>query len=220
MLVAGGSMIVGFVLVRLTHTGRTRWDSYLAGLVDIEEASYHVQHSLQAFYSGGILGRGLGASQEKFGLLPAPHTDSIFAVLGEELGLVGALVVLVLLFALLWRGFRIASQAGDRFGVLLASGITFWIGVEALVNMAVLLGLLPFAGNPLPFFSFGGSNLLVTMTAIGLLINVSRKREAEDYSKGHVATLSIGRRNRRRSVSRLSRRGSSRRTRPGSLGGE
>jgi cell division protein FtsW len=108
--------------------------------VDIEKASYHVQHSLQAFFQGGILGRGLGASREKFGLLPAPHTDSIYAVLGEELGLIGALLVLLLFFVLLWRGFRAAVNAPDRLASLLASGITFWIGVEAFINMSVLRG--------------------------------------------------------------------------------
>ena len=115
-----GSAIVGYILVRLTNTGRARWADYMAGLVNIQEASYHVQQSLQSFFSGGLLGRGLGASREKFGLLPAPHTDSIYAVIGEELGLIGALLVLTLFALLLWRSFRIAiavaGPAGDAAG--------------------------------------------------------------------------------------------------------
>ncbi len=155
LLITTGSGAIGYLLVRVTNTGRARWEDYLAGLVDIEKASYHVQHSLQAFFAGGLLGRGLGASREKFGLLPAPHTDSIYAVLGEELGLIGALLILTLFLLFLWRGFQAAVHAPDRLASLLGSGITFWLGVEAFVNMSVLLGMLPFAGNALPFFSFG-----------------------------------------------------------------
>ena len=203
--IAGGSAIVGYVLIRLTNTGRARWDDYMAGLVDIEGASYHVQHSLQAFFSGGLIGRGLGASREKFGLLPAPHTDSIFAVLGEELGLAGALFVLLLFLAFLRQGFKVATNADDRLASLLAGGITFWIGVEAFVNMSVLLGMLPFAGNALPFFSFGGSSLLVTMAGVGLLLNVSRQAKSKP-KKAYVSPTGVGRRDRRGRVSRLGRR--------------
>lgn len=213
-LVTLGSGLVGFLLVRVTTTGRQRWSDYLAGLVDIEKASYHVQRSLQAFFSGGILGRGLGASTEKFGLLPAPHTDSIYAVIGEELGLIGALVVLGLFCLFLWRGFRIAAESPDRLGMLLGGGITFWIGVEALVNMAVLLGLLPFAGNALPFFSYGGSSLVTSLAAVGLLLNISRsvrRPTIEKHPEGHVTTIGIGWRHRRRRVSRLGGRRSARR---------
>jgi len=173
--------------------------------VDIEKASYHVQHSLQAFFQGGILGRGLGASREKFGLLPAPHTDSIYAVLGEELGLIGALLVLLLFFILLWRGFRAAVNAPDRLASLLASGITFWIGVEAFVNMSVLLGMLPFAGNALPFFSFGGSSLLASMAGAGLLLNVSRRTSSDRGLRDHVSTVGVRGGHGGRRVSRLGR---------------
>ncbi|MEW6568129.1 MAG: putative peptidoglycan glycosyltransferase FtsW [Chloroflexota bacterium] len=204
-LVTLGSGVVGCVLVWLTRTGRERWKDYLAGLVDIQEASYHVQHSLQAFYSGGILGRGLGAGRQKFGFLPAPHTDSIFAIIGEELGLVGALLVLALFYLLLWRGFKASIESPERLSMLLGSGIVFWIGVEAMVNMSVLLGLLPFAGNALPFFSYGGSSLVTNLAAVGLLLNVSRRRPPEPALRGHDAVIGIGWRYRRRRVSRLSR---------------
>jgi len=203
-IVLGGAG-VGLLLVRITSTGRARWQDYLAGLVNIEEASYHVQRSLQAFYTGGIFGRGLGSSREKFGLLPVPHTDSVFAVVGEELGLIGAIMVLGLFTAFVWRGFLISTEAKDRFSMLVASGIAFWIGIEALINMSVLLGMLPFAGNALPLFSYGGSSLLVTLTAIGLLFNVARQKSGQRGRKPDVTTLDIGRRDRRRSLSRISR---------------
>jgi cell division protein FtsW len=205
-VVTTGSAIVGYILVRLTNTGRARWADYVAGLVNIQEASYHVQQSLQAFFAGGIVGRGLGASREKFGLLPAPHTDSIFAVIGEELGLIGALLVLFLFGLLLWRSFRIASDAPERLGMLLAGGVAFWIGIEALINMSVLLGLLPFAGNALPFFSYGGSNLVTTLAGVGFLLNVSRRQPEPLASEGYVSTIGVGWRNRRRRVSRLGHR--------------
>jgi cell division protein FtsW len=204
--VTGGGAVLAFLMVRVTNTGRQRWSDFVTGLVNIEQASYHVQQSLQAFTAGGLLGRGLGASREKFGLLPAPHTDSIFSVIGEELGLIGALLVVALFVFFMWRGFRISMQARTRLGMLLAGGITFWIGIEAMVNMSVLLGLLPFAGNALPFFSYGGSSLVTSLAAVGLLLNVSRRETPEVHDiRGHIATVGIGWRHRGRSVSRLSR---------------
>jgi cell division protein FtsW len=211
LFITGGSALVGYLLVRATNTGRERWQDYLAGLVDVERASYHVQQSLQGFYSGGLIGLGLGASRQKFGLLPAPHTDSIFAVIGEELGLIGALLVIGLFVLLLWRGFRIAIEARDRLAMLVAGGITFWIGFEALVNMSVLLGLLPFAGNALPFFSYGGSSLVTTLCSVGFLLNASRRKPVEFHEPGNVSTVGVGWRHRRRRVSRLGRRARARR---------
>lgn len=204
MALGGGTLAL--LVVRLTQTGQVRWGEYIGGLVDLEEASYHVQQSLQAFYSGGIMGRGLGASRGKFGFLPAPHTDSIFAVIGEELGLFGAILALTLFCLFLWRGFRIAMSSPDSLETLLASGITFWIAIEALINMSVLLGLLPFAGNALPFFSYGGSSLVTTLSAVGLLLNISRRTPEKIDVRGSIATLGISRRYRRRRVSRLSSR--------------
>jgi cell division protein FtsW len=209
--IALGSSAIGLLLVRVSNTGRHRWGEYINGMLNVEEASYHVRQSLQAFFSGGLIGRGLGASRGKFGLLPAPHTDSIFAVIGEELGFVGACLVLGLFGILIWRGFRIAMNQSDRLGMLLASGITFWIGFEAVINMAVLLGLLPFAGNALPFFSYGGSSLVTNLAGIGILLNISRWKTVETRAKKHVATLGFGRGHRGRRVSRLSRRRRTRR---------
>ena len=208
-----GGGLVGFLVMKLHQTGADRWFQYQQGLVDIEEAHYHVQQSLQAFYSGGLLGRGLGASRAKFGFLPAPHTDSVYAIVGEELGLIGALIVLALFCFLLWRGFLIANKSENRLSMLIASGVTFWIGAEALINMAVLLGLLPFAGNALPFFSYGGSSLVITLAGVGLLLNVSRRVSLENRKRGLVASFSVGGRDGGRRVSRLGRRRRARRER-------
>jgi len=208
-LTAGGASFA-FAIVRLTGKGWERWTEYVNGLTDVENAHYHVLQSLQALYSGGIFGVGLGASRAKFGILPAPHTDSIFSIIGEELGLLGATVVVLLFILLLRRGFRVAAGCEQRLGTLLASGIVFWIMVEAMINMAVLVGLIPFAGNALPFFSYGGSSLVTTMAGCGLLLNVSRMSTATEEARDTIASLGVSWRNGRRNISRL---GSRQRTR-------
>ena len=144
---------------------------------------YHVQQSLSALMSGGPFGNGLGEGYHKLGFLPFAHTDSIFAVLGEELGLIGCLMLLGLFVALAYRGFKIALEAPDAFGTVLASGITFWLIFQALINIAVATATLPFTGIPLPFVSYGGSSLIVSMAGVGLLLSISRsaqEREAEE----------------------------------------
>lgn len=136
-------------------------------------SGYHIIQSLYAIGSGGLFGVGLGRSREKFLYLPEPHTDFIFAVLGEELGLIGTLTVLVLFFLLIWRGMRSAMHAPDTFGSLLAVGLTGMIGVQAMMNIAVVTASMPITGIPLPFLSFGGSALIFTMIGIGILLNIS-----------------------------------------------
>ena len=128
-------------------------------------ASYHVQRSFEAVIKGGIFGVGLGQADTKLTGLPFAPTDSIFAVVAEELGLFGSVLLMSLYAVLVWRGLVIARRAPDMLGTLLASGVTFWIGMEALINMAVMVGLMPFAGNALPFISAGGSNLVSTLSA-------------------------------------------------------
>ena len=134
--------------------------------------------SLIGLGSGHIYGEGLGGGQAQWGFLPNAHTDFIFSVIGEELGIIGALVVLALLGALLWLGIRAATQAPDRFGALLALGLVAWVGAETLINVGAVVGVLPVTGIPLPFISFGGSSLVITMAAAGVLINVARQGEA------------------------------------------
>jgi len=175
-------------VLQVSETGRQRLVDYLTGFQDITKASWHVQQAAIAFVNGGLFGRGLGESHQKFGFLPTPHTDSIFAIIGEEIGLVGCLFVIALFVALLWRGFKIASQARDPLGAILASGIVCWVGLEALINVAVMVGAMPFAGNALPFISYGGSNLVMTLTAMGVLLNISRRDENEALPRRTRAT--------------------------------
>jgi len=140
-----------------------------------QDAGYHIIHSFYAFASGGLLGQGPGASQQKLFFLPEPHTDFIFSVLAEEIGLVGVLVVGALFLTLVVRGLAIAlaAAARDKSGVYLALGCTLVVAVPAFINMAVVTALIPTKGLPLPFFSYGGTNLIVCCAAMGLLMNVS-----------------------------------------------
>jgi cell division protein FtsW len=135
---------------------------------------FQILQSLIAVGSGGILGKGFMASQQKHFYLPEPHSDFIFAVVGEELGLVGGIAVLAGFSILLWRGLVIADRAPDRFGSLLAAGLTMFLVGQGLINMGVVLGILPTTGIPLPFVSAGGSSLLAAMAAVGLLLSVSQ----------------------------------------------
>lgn len=178
--------IIGWILITISETGRTRITSYISGLQNPENASYHVQRAIEAFVRGGWFGSGIGNSATKFTGLPVPWTDSIFAVIGEETGLVGATFVLVLYLILLWRGMDIANHAPDLLGKLLASGITIWIILEAIINMGVLVNLFPFAGNALPLISAGGSNLITTMIAIGILLNISKQGNNKSKTKGSI----------------------------------
>jgi cell division protein FtsW len=136
--------------------------------------------------------------------LPVPPTDSIFAVIGEETGVMGAAALVALYIGLLWRGLGIARRAPDGLGTLLAAGLSIWLVVEALVNMAVMVGLLPFAGNALPFISAGGSNLVVSCAAIGILLNISRLsvKTQEEEAKTFNAVVNLRRWDRRRRLSR------------------
>lgn len=170
-------LVGGAVFVLLINTlphAAARVDAYTAALQDPNQASWHVQQSLVALGHGGWFGVGLGASTQKFGALPTAHTDSVFAVLGEELGLMGSLSVIGLLALLVWRGFRTAKKARDAYGALLAIGITIWIALQALINIAVITAVIPFTGIPLPFISYGGSSLAISLIGMGILLNISR----------------------------------------------
>jgi len=196
--------IVGWVVVQIHPTGRERIGEYQAGLQDPTQASYHVRRSIEAFIKGGFFGVGIGRADTKYTGLPVPPTDSIFAVIGEETGLLGAGGLAVLFGIFVWRGMTIAMRARDLLGSLMAAGITLWIAMEALINMAVMVGLLPFAGNALPFISAGGSNLLVTMAGVGILMNIARtsNEEVREVERSVDAAHGLRRSNRRRRVSR------------------
>jgi cell division protein FtsW len=169
------AVVVGWIIVQVSATGRDRVDSFVAGLQDPTNASYHVRRSFEAIIKGGIFGVGLGQADTKLTGLPFAPTDSIFAVVAEELGLFGSVLLMALYAALIWRGLVIARRAPDMLGTLLASGMIIWVAMEALINMTVMVGLMPFAGNALPFISAGGSNLVSTLGAIGIVLNVSRQ---------------------------------------------
>jgi cell division protein FtsW len=149
--------------------------AFLDPWADSQGAGHQIIQSFLALGSGGVIGRGLGEGRQKLLFLPERHSDFIYAVIGEELGLIGALAVLVLFFIILWRGVRIALSAGDRFSKFLALGITLIICVQGLMNMAVVTGLLPTKGIALPLVSYGGSSLVVTLGAVGVLLNISRE---------------------------------------------
>jgi cell division protein FtsW len=190
-----GSTVIGVGGVLLATVLRPqRIADYLAGWRNIREANLHIREALAAISSGGLFGVGAGASRFKYFSLPAAHTDSVFAVIGEELGFVGALVVLALFVLLVWRGFKIAAGARDELGLLLAAGMTTWVALEAVINILTILQVLPFAGNALPFFSYGGSNLVLTLGAMGLLLNISRKRDESNSAEaaGEDSTLRRG----------------------------
>ena len=137
--------------------------------------NYHINQSLMSVGSGGILGRGYMEGRQKLFFLPEAHTDFIFAVIGEELGLIGACAVLVLFLVFLWRGLRACSKAPDSFGFNLALGITMLVCIQAFINMSVVLALVPTKGIPLPFVSYGGSSFVVMLTSVGILLNVSQQ---------------------------------------------
>ncbi|OGR47367.1 MAG: cell division protein FtsW [Elusimicrobia bacterium GWC2_65_9] len=180
ILAAGlaASPIVCYELLKYPYR-RARVLSFLAPFENIRGVGYQLSQSLLAVGSGGWAGKGFGASQLKLMYLPTPHTDFIFPVVCEELGLIGALAILGLFATLLVRGVRAARRAPNLFGSLLACGVTFTICLQAFFNMAMSLGLLPTKGIPLPFFSFGGSSLLSTLIGVGILLNISRQGLAE-----------------------------------------
>jgi cell division protein FtsW len=165
--------LLGLVVGLAQPYRRDRLLSFINPFAHAKGSGYQVVQSLVGLGSGHLVGLGLGGGHEKWGLLPNAHTDFIFSVIGEETGLVGTLVVLALFLALAWFGLRAASRAPDRFGGLLAVAATAWITSQALINIGAVVGVLPVTGIPLPFVSFGGSSLVITMAAAGILINIA-----------------------------------------------
>lgn len=203
-------MLVVTWLGLLPNYARDRVSTYFSGVTDLTQANYHVQQAVIAFLNGGWTGVGLGNGRQKFGFLPAPHTDSIFAVIGEELGLLGSAFIVLLYVALVLRGFQIARRASDPYGALLAAGLTIWIAVKALLNIAVMTAVVPSTGTPLPFISFGGSSLVVLMAGTGMLLSVSRlpyRQAAMQERRGLIANPDRSGGHRRARVSRPGRRG-------------
>jgi len=174
MKTLGVTALVGLVFGLAQPYRRDRLLSFVNPFAHAKGSGYQVVQSLVGLGSGHLYGLGLGGGREKWGLLPNAHTDFIFSVVGEETGLVGTLLVLVLFLALAWYGLRAARRAPDRFGALLAVATTAWITSQAVINIGAVCGVLPVTGIPLPFISFGGSSLVITMAAAGILVNVAR----------------------------------------------
>ncbi len=183
-----GPTFLGLVFcVFAVHHKSYRWVrilSFFQSFIDFEKASYQTKQALYALGSGGIKGVGLGRGHLKLLYLPEAHTDFIFPIIGEELGLLGTLGVIFLFIIFAWRGWRVSLRAPTFFSHLLSAGITFYIFSQALVNIGVSCGYLPTKGLPLPFISFGGSSLLCSLFAVGVLLNISRQtKESISYKR-------------------------------------
>jgi cell division protein FtsW len=179
----GVAAVLGVVVGLADPYRRERIFSFLNPFAHAQGSGYQVVQSLVGLGAGRLYGLGLGGGREKWGLLPNAHTDFIFSVIGEEGGLLGTLLVLAMFAALAWYGVRAASRAPDRFGGLLAVACTCWITSQALINIGGVIGVLPVTGIPLPFVSFGGSSLVITMTAAGILANVASKEKIPSREK-------------------------------------
>lgn len=203
---AVGAAVLGAAYLMVTQTAYQlqRMNGFLDPFRDPLHTGYNAVQSLMALALGGITGAGLGASRQKYLYLPAPSTDFIFAIIGEEWGLIGTLTVLALFVMVAYQGYRIAITAPDTFSGLLAAGITTWLVAQACINMMVVTALLPVTGIPLPFISYGGSALIINLVAVGILLSISR----ETTQTGSLldAVFGVGRRDRRAHLPRAGRR--------------
>jgi len=180
-------LIGGFQLIMAAPYRRRRFFSFLDPAADPSNTGYHVIQSQRALGSGGLFGVGLGASRQKWSYVPNAHTDFIFAIIGEELGLIGTLTVVGLFVVFAYAGIRVARRAQEPFGRYLAGGVTIWIVVTAIVNMGAVVGSLPITGVPMPLVSFGGSSMLVLLASLGMLLNIARS-EKPARARTHLAT--------------------------------
>ena len=176
-LVGIGGVAAG-VLIMAAGYRVDRITAFLSAEDDPSGVGYHTIQLLIGLGSGGIKGLGLGASRQKFFYIPNAHTDGVFAVVGEELGFIGAMGVLLLFAALVFRGFRVVLRSRDDFGALLATGIICWIAYQALINIGGISRAIPMTGIPMPFLSYGGSALAGLLAAVGILLSISRQANA------------------------------------------
>jgi cell division protein FtsW len=170
--------IIGFLwlaIIKIEPYRASRLTSFLNINNSLNGVDYHVKQILIALGSGGIFGLGIGNSRQKYGYLPESMTDAIFPIIAEELGFIGASVLILLFMIIVWRGFFIAMKAKDNFGRLLAAGIISFLGMQIVINLGAMTVLFPLTGVPLPFVSYGGSALIIDMTSIGILLNISKQ---------------------------------------------
>ena len=194
----GGLTTVSVAAVAVVQPYRlARLAAFLDPWSDPQKTGFQTIQSIYGLALGGPLGEGLGAGKEKFGFLPAPYTDSIFAVLGDELGLLGTLTVVLLFLVIAFKGIRIALSAPDMTGALLATGVTVWIVFQAWMNMAVVAALVPLTGITLPFISYGGSSICVGLVAVGILLNVGRQAVGPATDRAPLQGRARGRGDRR-----------------------
>ena len=168
-------LVAGLTLALTSPYRFNRILTFLNSAHDPLGASYHVRQILIALGSGGLLGLGFGKSRQKFAYLPEATTDSIFAIIAEELGFIGSTILILILLFLIFRAFTIAKRAPDHFGRLLAVGIGSWFAMQIIINLGAMVALIPLTGIPLPFISYGGSSLVVALFAVGILINIGRQ---------------------------------------------
>ena len=173
VLLGGGGVALGAFYALSEDYRRARLMSFRNPFAYMSDEGYQLSQSLLAFGSGGLFGMGIGRGRQKYAFMPYPESDFIFAVVGEDMGFVGCVAVLTLFFLFIFFGMRVALRAKDRFGTLLAAGITAMIGVQCVLNVAVVIGLVPTTGLPLPFFSSGGTSISIIMGAVGVLLSVS-----------------------------------------------
>ncbi len=187
-MLISGMLSFGFIALH-TPFRLARLQAMQDPLNCLAQGSYQVCQGLLALGSGGFTGMGLGASRQKAGYLPNPWTDSIFAIIGEELGFIGCTLILVLIFLFAYRAIRVGRHAPNMYGLLLATGIACWIAIQALLNIGSVIALIPFTGVPLPFISFGGSSLVTTMAAVGMVLNISRySQQSAPQQKTHSSS--------------------------------
>lgn len=174
ILTVAGSIAGGLLFIRIEPYRIQRLLTFFNPESDPLGRGFQLSQALMAIGSGGIFGRGWGMSSQKFGILPQSMSDSVFAILGEETGMIGCSILIVLLLLLFWQGIKIAKHSSDRFSKLTVVGIMTWLIIQAFMNISSSLGLFPLTGIPLPFFSYGGSHLIAEMVAVGLLLNISK----------------------------------------------
>ncbi|MFH1486429.1 MAG: putative lipid II flippase FtsW [Chloroflexota bacterium] len=179
-LIASGGLVAGLLLISGAGYRYGRWESFINPWDDPAGKGFHIIQLLIALGSGGLTGLGPGASRQKFLYVPGSHTDGIFAIIGEEVGFIGCLVVILLFALLVYRGFKTAQSARDQYGYLLAAGIICAIAFQALINVGGITRSIPMTGIPLPFISYGGSSLVSIMASIGILLNISRQSVSRD----------------------------------------
>ena len=174
LIIIAGGVAVFWGLIKMAPYRMNRLTVFLHPETDPQGIGYQINQALLALGSGGLLGLGLGHSRQKYNYLPEPIGDSVFAIIGEEVGFIGLLVLLSLFIIFAWRGFKISQEAPDTFGKLTAVGITSWLTLQALMNIMAITSLIPLTGIPLPFISYGGSALITSLVGVGVLLNISK----------------------------------------------